>query len=89
MEYSVSLDLMEFIERSILPRYAAFDAAHNMEHVMHVIKSSGALARKMGADANMAYAIAAYPDRAPYTTSRAARYYVPTKGSRSGFRASR
>ena len=62
MEYSVSLDLMEFIERSILPRYAAFDAAHNMEHVMHVIKSSGALARKMGADANMAYAIAAYHD---------------------------
>jgi len=62
MEHSVSLDLMEFVERNILPRYSAFDAAHNMEHVMHVIKASGKLARKMGADVNMAYAIAAYHD---------------------------
>ena len=54
MENSVSLDLMEFIERNILPRYASFDAAHNMEHVMYVIKASGSLARRMGADANMA-----------------------------------
>lgn len=62
MENRVSLDLMEFIERNILPRYASFDAAHNMEHVMHVIKASGILARRMGADANMAYTIAAYHD---------------------------
>lgn len=62
MENSVSLDLMEFIERNILPRYASFDAAHNMEHVMYVIKASGSLARRMGADANMAYTIAAYHD---------------------------
>lgn len=58
----VSLDLMEFIERSILPRYAAFDAAHNMEHVTHVVKSSIQLASKMGVDEDMAYTIAAYHD---------------------------
>lgn len=58
----VSLDLMEFIERNILPRYAAFDEAHNMEHVMNVIKASVSLAETLGADVDMAYAIAAYHD---------------------------
>lgn len=58
----VNLSLMEFIERNILPRYATFDSAHNMEHVMHVIKASIALAEKMGADVDMAYTIAAYHD---------------------------
>lgn len=53
---------MEFIERNILPRYASFDAAHNMEHVMRVIKASISLAEKMGADADMAYTVAAYHD---------------------------
>lgn len=62
MHNRVSLDLMTFIERCILPRYAAFDAAHNMEHVMSVIKASETLACKMGADADMAYTIAAYHD---------------------------
>ena len=50
----INLELMEFIERNILPRYAAFDSAHNMEHAMHVVKSSIALAEKMGADVDMA-----------------------------------
>lgn len=57
-----NLELMEFIERSILPRYAAFDSAHNMEHVTHVIRASVTLAEKMGADVDMAYCIAAYHD---------------------------
>lgn len=57
-----NLELMEFIERCILPRYAAFDSAHNMEHVMHVIRASVTLAEKMGADVDMAYCIAAYHD---------------------------
>lgn len=58
----VSLDLMEFVERNILKRYNAFDAAHNMTHVNRVIKASVQLARKMGADINMAYVVAAYHD---------------------------
>ena len=57
-----SLDLIEFIETQILPQYAAFDKAHNMEHVTRVIRCSLDLARKTGADLNMAYVIAAYHD---------------------------
>ena len=51
---------MEFVERNILKRYNAFDAAHNMTHVNRVIKASVQLARKM--DINMAYVVAAYHD---------------------------
>ena len=57
-----SLDLVEFIETQILPRYAAFDRAHNMEHVTRVIRSSLELVKTTGADINMAYTIAAYHD---------------------------
>ena len=59
---NVSLDLMEFVEQNILPRYNAFDKAHNLNHVNLVIKNSLALALSTGADINMAYAIAAYHD---------------------------
>ena len=62
MQSNVSLDIMEFVERNILKRYNAFDAAHNMTHVNRVIKASVHLARKMGADINMAYVVAAYHD---------------------------
>ena len=57
-----SLDLVEFIETQILPRYAEFDRAHNMEHVTRVIRSSMELVKTTGADVNMAYTIAAYHD---------------------------
>ena len=57
-----SLDLVEFVETPILPQYAAFDKAHNMEHVTTVIRRSLDLAGRIGADLNMAYVIAAYHD---------------------------
>ena len=59
---NVSLDLMEFIEGKILPKYSEFDKAHNIEHVTKVIRSSMKLARQLGTDINMSYAIAAYHD---------------------------
>lgn len=59
---TASLDLVEFVETQILPRYVEFDKAHNLSHVTRVIRSSIALARKIGADLNMAYVIAAYHD---------------------------
>lgn len=59
---TASLDLVEFVETQILPRYAEFDKAHNLSHVTRVIRSSIALTRKIGADLNMAYVIAAYHD---------------------------
>lgn len=57
-----SLDLVEFIETQILPQYAQFDRAHNMEHVTRVIRRSLELAAQTGADVDMVYAIAAYHD---------------------------
>lgn len=59
---NVSLDLMEFIEKNILPRYTTFDKAHNLTHVNRVISRSLELASRIGADADMAYVIAAYHD---------------------------
>ena len=59
---NVSLELMEFIETGILPRYNRFDKAHNLTHVTRVINSSLSIARHIGADINMSYAIAAYHD---------------------------
>ena len=57
-----ALDLMEFVETQILPRYAQFDKAHNLEHVTRVIRRSLELASRTGADADMVYTIAAYHD---------------------------
>lgn len=57
-----SLDLVEFIETQILPRYAAFDRAHNLEHVTRVIRNALDLVRITGADIDMVYCIAAYHD---------------------------
>lgn len=62
IDKNVSLELMSFIETNILPRYSYFDRAHNLTHVTHVINRSVALAQKIGADVNMAYATAAYHD---------------------------
>lgn len=62
METIPSLDLVEFVETEILPQYAHFDRAHNMEHVIRVIRRSLQLAASTGANINMVYAIAAYHD---------------------------
>lgn len=62
MSNTASLDLMEFIETQILPQYASFDRAHNLEHVTRVIRRSLELAKRTGADINMVYTIAAYHD---------------------------
>ena len=56
-----SLDLVEFIETQILPKYNAFDRAHNLEQT-RVIRRSLDLVKSTGADINMVYTIAAYHD---------------------------
>lgn len=58
----VSLDLMSFIETSILPKYNAFDKSHDLNHVQRVIANSLVLSRQLGTDINMVYVIAAYHD---------------------------
>ena len=62
MTNSPSLDLVEFVETQILPQYADFDRAHNLEHVTRVIRRSLEMVKMTGADINMAYVIAAYHD---------------------------
>lgn len=62
IERNVSLDLMEFVEKYILPRYSAFDRAHNLTHANRVIARSVRIAQTIGADVNIAYATAAYHD---------------------------
>jgi uncharacterized protein len=57
-----SLDLVEFVETQILPQYAQFDRAHNLEHVTRVIRRSLDLVKTTGADINMVYTVAAYHD---------------------------
>ncbi|WP_314671738.1 HD domain-containing protein [Segatella salivae] len=58
----VSLEIMEFIEHNILPKYTAFGKSHGLQHVNRVIKKSIELANYTGADINMVYVIAAYHD---------------------------
>ena len=59
---NVSLDIMNFVEQQILPRYNAFGRSHGLAHVQRVIKNSLELANMLGADVDMAYVIAAYHD---------------------------
>lgn len=62
MKQQVSLDLMEFVETQILPRYNAFGESHGLRHVSRVIKNSLHLAKVTGANIDMVYVIAAYHD---------------------------
>ena len=62
IENNVNLGLMAFIEQNILPKYNEFGLSHGLGHVQHVIKGSLELAKRMGADVNMAYTVAAYHD---------------------------
>ena len=60
MKQQVSLDIMQFVETQILPRYTAFGESHGLRHVNRVIKNALKLAHITGADIDMVYVIAAY-----------------------------
>ena len=62
MKHTPNLEIMEFVEREILPRYASFDPAHQLSHVSAVIKNALMLAKSTGTDIDMCYVIAAYHD---------------------------
>ncbi len=59
---TVNPELQAYVEAEILPRYDAFDKAHQRGHAEMVISQSLQLAEQLGVDVNMAYAIAAYHD---------------------------
>lgn len=62
MDNKVNLDIMEFVEQQILPRYNAFGKSHGLGHVQRVIHNALELVQTTGADINMVYVAAAYHD---------------------------
>ncbi len=60
---TIPTSLRDYIEREIVPRYTAFDKAHNLDHVRTVMQDSLELAA-LYPEANpwMVYTIAAYHD---------------------------
>ncbi len=58
----MDIKLTAYIEGNVLPRYATFDAAHGVDHVMGVIARSLSLARLVNVDERLAYVAAAYHD---------------------------
>ena len=55
-------EIVEYVEREILPRYEGFDPAHRRDHADVVVERSIALAERLGARVDMAYVVAAYHD---------------------------
>lgn len=60
---SVSPEIIDYIEREIIPRYASFDKAHQENHVRMVIEQSLRLAEHTPSmNSDMVYIIAAFHD---------------------------
>ena len=55
-------EIVEYVEREIIPRYDLFDAAHRRDHVATVIEASMRYAKIYGVNEEMAYIVAAYHD---------------------------
>ena len=59
----MSPEIIDYVEREIIPRYAAFDRAHQENHVRMVIEQSLRLAEHTPSmNADMVYVIAAFHD---------------------------
>ena len=58
----LSAELINHIEGEILPRYEAFDKAHDRRHAFMVMSNSLKLAQHYDVDMQMVYTIAAYHD---------------------------
>lgn len=58
----LSAELINHIEIEILPRYEAFDKAHDRRHALMVMSNSLRLAQHYDVDMQMVYTIAAYHD---------------------------
>lgn len=59
----VSSEIIDYVEREIIPRYASFDKAHQENHVRMVIEQSLRLAEHIATmNSDMVYVIAAFHD---------------------------
>lgn len=61
--FSVSQDIIDYVENEIIPRYAGFDKAHREDHARMVIEQSLKLAEYESLlDMDMVYIVAAFHD---------------------------
>ena len=60
--HNLTAELIDYIETEILPRYDAFDKAHNRTHALTVISQSLKLAQHYDVSPAMVYTIAAFHD---------------------------
>ena len=60
--FNLTAELIEYIETEILPRYDAFDKAHDRTHAITVLLRSIRLAQHFDVNIAMVYTIAAYHD---------------------------
>lgn len=61
-KHNLTAELIDYIETEILPRYDAFDKAHDRTHAIAVLVKSLRLAQHYDVNMAMVYAIAAYHD---------------------------
>ncbi len=61
MKQQVNLEIMDFVEKQILPKYNAFGESHGLRHVTRVIRNSLKLVPVTGADIDMVYVISRLP----------------------------
>ena len=66
MTHHVPAELQNYVRQSIIPQYANFDKAHQIDHVEKVIEESLKLATYYEVDYSMVYVIAAYHDLGLY-----------------------
>lgn len=59
---NIRKEIIEYIDGIILPRYAYFDKAHQMDHARNVIEQSLEIAKDHSVNLEMVYVIAAYHD---------------------------
>ena len=62
MKPPVHLEIMQFVETQILPKYTEFGESHGLRHVTRVIRNALKLVPVTGADIDMVYIVAAYHD---------------------------
>lgn len=55
-------EIVEYVEREIIPRYDGFDRAHQRDHAYMVVERSVELATRLDVNCEMAYVVAAYHD---------------------------
>ena len=66
MTHHVPAELQNYVRQSIIPQYANFDKAHQIDQVEKVIEESLKLATHYEVDYSMVYVIAAYHDLGLY-----------------------